>query len=106
MSPTRYSTRDEKLCTQGGVVVVIAAPEGGTRDRSNRSHAAHFRAEMMRFQIDGDSVRLEHRLQGVGDLLTDAFLHRNALGKQAHQSRQLGNADDVLVRYVAHVGMP
>jgi len=61
---------------------------------------------LMGFEIDGNSVRLEHRFQGIGDLLPDVFLHRKALREQAHEAGELGNADDMLMRDVAYVGMP
>ena len=47
---------------------------------------------------------LQHRLQGVGDLLAQPLLHGEALGEEAHQPGELGQADDVLVRDVADVG--
>ncbi len=59
----------------------------------------------MGFEVDGNPVRLEHRLQGIGDLLPDALLYSKALGKHAHEPGELGDTDDVLMRDVAHVGM-
>jgi hypothetical protein len=39
----------------------------------------------------------------VGDLLTEALLDREAVGEQAHQAGELGQAQDALVRDVAEV---
>jgi hypothetical protein len=61
---------------------------------------------MMGFKIDSHSVRMEHRLQSIGYLLPNTFLYCEAFGKQAHQARELGNTNDVLVGDVRYVGMP
>jgi hypothetical protein len=61
---------------------------------------------MLRIQIDGHAVRLEHRLERVCDLATHALLQREPLSEQTHEPRQLRDADDVLVGDVADVGMP
>src|SRR2546423_15717556 len=60
----------------------------------------------MCFEIYGDAVRLKRRIQGIGDLLPGPFLYRKALGKQAYETRELGNANNVLVSDISYVGMP
>jgi hypothetical protein len=52
-------------------------------------------------EIDGHAVRLQHTLQQVRDLLTQALLHSESAREESHYSRQLGDPDDVLVRDVA-----
>src|SRR5436305_5057959 len=88
------------------MLVVGTPPERGAGEWRDLAYPTHLCAEVMGFEIDGNSVRLEHRFQGIGDLLPDALLHRKALRKQAHEAGKLGNADDMLMRDVAYVGMP
>jgi len=61
---------------------------------------------MVGFKIDGDTMGLEHGIQGVGDLLPDTFLDGKAPGEETHKAGELRNADDVLVSDIADVGMP
>ena len=60
----------------------------------------------MRLQVDGHTVRSQHRVQTIGNLLADPLLNGEAPGELAHQSRQLGDPDDALVGDVADVGVP
>src|SRR5438105_4574929 len=85
-----YSTHVKELCPQRLILIVGTPPERGAGKWRDLAHPPHLRAEVMGFEIDGNSVRLEHRFQGIGDLLPDALLHRKALGKQAHESSELG----------------
>src|SRR5437763_10659389 len=101
-----HSTYIEELGPQGRIALVLTPPESGASERRNFADAAHLGTEVMGLEIDGDAVRREHRFQGIGDLLADAFLDGKALGKQAHEPGELGNANDVLVRDVSDVGMP
>lgn len=52
---------------------------------------------MHRFQMDCDAVRQHDLLQGFGELVADAFLHREAAGEQPYQPGQFREPEDVLV---------
>src|SRR5260221_9149300 len=97
-------THRQEFRPQVRIAVVGTPPERGARQRHDLAYAPHLRAEVMGFEVDGDPVRLQHRLQGIGDLLPDALLYSKALGKQAHEPGELGDTDDVLMRDVAHEG--
>ena len=100
-----HPTYRQEFRPQVRIAVVGTPPERGARQRHDLAYAPHLCAEVMGFEVDGDPVRLEHRLQGIGDLLPDALLYSKALGKQAHEPGELGDTDDVLMCNVAHVGM-
>src|SRR5256885_10159924 len=100
-----HPTHRQEFRPQVRIAVVSTTPERGARQRRDLAHAPHLRAEVMGFEVDGDPVRLEHRLQGIGNLLPDTLLYGKTLGKQAHEPGELGNTNDVLMRDVAHVGM-
>src|SRR5436853_4991323 len=68
----------KELPPQRLILVVSPAPESRARERRDLADAAHLGTEMVGFEIDGDAMGLEHRVQGIGDLLPDAFLHRKA----------------------------
>src|SRR5260370_26232693 len=51
-------------------------------------------------------MRLKHGIEGVNNLLSKSFLHRKTLGEQPHESRELGNADNVFVRDIPYIGLP
>src|SRR5689334_10655279 len=53
--------------------------------------------------MHGDSVRIEHAHELIRDLDADSLLDREAPSEDTHQPRQLGDSDDLLVRYVADV---
>jgi hypothetical protein len=59
----------------------------------------------MCLEVDRYAMRLEHRCQGLRDLLADPLLDREALGEQAHEAGKLGDANDVLVSNISHVGV-
>src|SRR6266566_9186502 len=101
-----HPTHCQELRPQVRITVVGTPPECGARQWRDLAHAPHLSAEVMGFEIDSDSMRLEHRVQRIGDLLPDALLYGKALGKQAHEPGELGNTNDVLMRDVAQVGMP
>src|SRR6185312_2115367 len=75
------------------------------RERAGIAHAAHGDTQMVSFKIDSDSVWREHGVEGVDNLLTQTFLDGKAFGKESHQSCQFGDADDMFVRNIAHVGV-
>ena len=100
------SAYGKKLGPQVWIGVIGPAPERGTRQRGNRSHTAHLGTEVVGFEIDGHPVRLQHRIQGIGDLLADTLLHRKAFGKKPHQPRQFRNADNVTAGEVLCYPLP
>lgn len=58
------------------------------------------------FQVNGDPVRFEDAIEGVRNLLADAFLDREAPGEKAYKPGQLRDSDDVLVGDVSNVAWP
>ena len=58
---------------------------------------------MMRLQVYGDAMRMEHPFQGICYLLPDPFLDGEPLGEQVHQPGQLGDAENILMRDVTDV---
>jgi len=60
---------------------------------------------MMRLQIYGNAMWVEHVFESVCYLLTDPFLDGEPFGEQVHEPCQLGDADDILVCDVADVGI-
>ena len=93
----------EELAPQLGVVGVAAAPDARHRPRVLLPDAAHLRAKVRGFQVHCDSVRLHQLCERVGDLLAQALLHGETAREQAHQTSQLRDPDDPLVRDVADV---
>ncbi len=71
--------------------------------RAGVAYAAHRNAKMMGFQVDRDPVRREHGLEGINNLFAQAFLHRETPGEESYQACQLGDANNMLMRNVAHV---
>src|SRR5215472_11189577 len=101
-----YSTHVKELRPQLRIAVVCTPPEGCAGQGRDLADASHLRAEVMGLEIDGDPVWLEHRVQGIGDLLANTLLNCKALGEQAHKASEFGNTNDVLVRDIAHVSLP
>src|SRR5579872_6301752 len=99
------SAGEQEFDAQRRVAFVLTAPERGMRQWAAIAHAAHLNTEMPRFQIDGYPVRLQHLHERGDDLLTQPFLYGEAPGKEAHQPGQFGDADNMLVRDVANVGI-
>jgi len=66
-------------------------------------HAPHHHAEVLGFYDDRDALGLQHRFQRVADLLGEAFLGLEPAGEHVDDARDLAEADDVLIRDVAHM---
>src|SRR5689334_11725983 len=81
----------------------MAAPDRRAGHGRRFPYASHFHAEMMRFEKNGHTVRVQHGFQGVRDLLAYSFLYGKALRKEPHQAGQLGDPDDVLVSDIPHI---
>ena len=91
----------QELAPQLGVLE-RAAPE--RRDRARvLLDAAHLRAEVRRLEVDGDAARRDELDERVGDLLAEPLLHGEAPREQAHEPRQLRDADDPVAGDVADV---
>src|ERR1700694_4791413 len=84
---------------------VIAAPERGSRRRLGLPDAAHLGAEVDSLEVDGDPMGLQNSRNRLRDLPTHPLLDRESPGEEAYQPGELGDADDVLMGYVAHEGM-
>ncbi len=61
---------------------------------------------MVRFQVDGHAVRRQYVHQGVRNLLSHPLLDGEAPREEPDQPRQLGDADNPLMRDVANVRVP
>jgi hypothetical protein len=70
------------------------------------AYSAHLSAEVYSFQVHSHPVRLEVLDQPISDLLANSLLDREASRKEAHQSRELGQSNDVLMSDVGDVGDP
>jgi len=101
-----HTAAGQKFFPERGITGVIAAPDRSARDGRLFPDPAHLDTQVMRFQIHRHAMRMQHRVEGVRHLLPDPFLDSKPLGKQVHQPRQLGDADDVLVGDVANVRIP
>src|SRR3989442_15969789 len=77
----------EELVPHLRALGVLPAPHDGARLRMELAHAAHLRAEVMRLDRYGDAVRVDERLQRVGDLVAHALLEREALAEHADEPR-------------------
>ena len=78
----------QELCAQCRTLLVLAAPESSTRQRLALAHAAHLRAQVVGLEIYGATVRSEHGLEGVDNLLADSLLNAETLGKHTRQSSE------------------
>src|ERR1700687_3292613 len=62
--------------------------------------ATHLSAQVLGGQVHRDAMRLEESNELVSDLDPDSLLDGEAPREDAHQARELGDADDLLVRDV------
>jgi hypothetical protein len=69
------------------------------------AHSAHLRAEVRRVEVHRHAMRLEDADELVSNLDPDAFLDCEAPRKQSHESGELRDADDLLVRDVRNVSV-
>src|SRR4030088_3104930 len=102
-SVVRLVDRLEKLRPQLRVILIVAAPERGPGARVALADAAHLRAQMHRVQVHRDAMGLQDANQLVDDLHANPLLDREPASEYAHQPRELGDADDLLVRDVADI---
>ena len=83
----------QELLTQRGV------GEGPAPERRHRRRVfldtAHPRAQVRGLDVDGHAGRRDQLHQGVGDLLADALLDREALAEETDEPRQLRDTDDL-----------
>src|SRR5262249_15849260 len=93
----------QELCAQCRTLLLFPPPESGAREPLGFTHAAHLHAQVASLEIYGATVRSEHGLEGVDNLLADSLLHTEALGEHACQSGELGDTDDRLVGDVPNV---
>ncbi len=66
-------------------------------------HTARRHALMRGFDDDAYAFRLQHGLDAMGDLGVHLLLHLQAARKCFHHARELGNADHLVVRQIAHM---
>src|SRR4029079_19382087 len=63
----------------------------------------HLRAEVRGLEVNGDALRRDQLDEAIGDLFAQTLLHGEPTREQAHEARQLRDADDLLARDVADV---
>src|SRR4029077_13040969 len=95
----------QKLLSQLRIRRVVPAPEGRPCGRLGLANAAHLGAEVNRLEVDGNPMSLQDARERLCDLAAEPFLYGEAPGEETHQPRELGDADDVLVGNVTHIGM-
>ena len=68
--------------------------------------AARGHALVGRLDDDADAFRIQHVPDAVGDLRRHLFLDLEAPRKGLHDPREFADADDLVVRQIAHVRAP
>src|SRR5207247_3805459 len=81
----------QELAPQLGVFLERTAPERRHGARVLLD-ASHLRAEVRRFELDGDAFGLDQLDQRVGDLLAEPLLHGEAARVEPHEAGQLRDA--------------
>src|SRR5688572_31463698 len=81
----------------------MATPHGGPCHRRRFSYAAHCHTEMTSFKINGNTVRMQHGIQRVCNLLTDPFLYCKTFGEKPYHPGELRNSNDVLMGNVSNI---
>src|ERR671911_756474 len=90
----------------GARVSGVDAPHGACDGNAPRLlHAPHRHAQMLGLHDEDGAAGAQPLVDGVGDLGGKAFLELGAAGVPLHKAGQLGQAYDLSVRYVAHVGL-
>src|SRR4029077_17139706 len=84
---------------------VVPAPEGRPCCRLGFANAAHLGAEVHGFEVNGNTVGLQNAREPLCDLAAEPLLNGEAPSEEAHQSREFGYADDVLVGNVTEIRM-
>ena len=81
----------------------MTTPDSSARKWCEFPHSAHLDAQVMCLQVYGNAIGKKNRFKGISHLLPDPLLDGESLGEQAYQSRQLGDANDILVCNVTDV---
>ena len=68
-------------------------------------HSPHRHAQMFRLDDEDGATSAQPLVDGVGDLGGKTLLELGATGVALHKAGQLGQAYDLPVWYVAHVGL-
>ncbi len=84
---------------------VDAAHGAGDRDASWLLYPPHRHAQMFGLHDEDGATGAQPLVDGVGYLGREALLELGATGVTLHQPGQLGQPNDLPVRYVAHVGL-
>src|SRR5258706_15851490 len=98
-------TSCKEFRSQGRIIGIVAAPDGGARHWCCFPHASHLHAKMMSFKKNCYTMWVQHRFQSICDLLTNPLLYSKALRKEPHQAGKLGDTDDVFVSDVTYVSL-
>src|SRR5262249_39369086 len=100
------SNQGEKLhasCRVGKEDAVELARRG---PRPGLLHPTITHAKVLALHDHCHALRLQMRLDGVGDLLRELLLHLKALGEHVDHPGELAESDDAPVRDVADVSLP
>src|SRR4029434_2840593 len=75
----------------------------GDRNRVLLFNTSHDHAEMLGFDDDGHSFRVNLLADRFGDLGRKTFLNLKGTGKHVHKARNLAQANDLAIRNVSDV---
>ena len=64
--------------------------------------ATRFHAQVTRSDDNANTLRLQVFLEGIGDLIGQAFLNLQATGEGIDHTRQLAQSDDLAVRNISN----
>jgi hypothetical protein len=94
----------EELLACARVVADHAGEAAGGQARARRVHPAHGHAAVLGFDDDADALGLQDLLNRLGDFRRQLLLDLQAARKAVDDAGQLGDADDAVVRQIAHMG--
>src|SRR6185437_2821329 len=94
----------QHLASRAGVVAEGAEHPAGYHGHARLVDAARCHALVRRLDHHRDAARLQHVLNGVGDLRRQLLLDLQALGIGVHHPGELADADDAGARKVGDVG--
>lgn len=80
----------------------------GARDREAvlLLNPSHHHAKMLGLDDDSDTLRLKDVFDGLRDIHSQALLHLKSASKNLDRAGDLGQADDLAIRDVAHMDSP
>lgn len=104
MSLFDYSAKVEEFIPQRGVIGINTAENRGSGGGGGLTDTAHFNAHVLGTQENRHAVGFHKGFEGIGDLVTNAFLDGKTLGVNAHQTGELGDTKDALIGDIPDIG--